>query len=365
MDKKLVASMIVALLASGSALAQSGLTLYGNIDASVVTASGIGPDSDRRWSFGEGNWAPSVWGLKGSEDLGGGMQAHFRLEGGFNAGNGAIANGGTSGVFSRMANVGLSGGFGSVTAGLNLSPFIAAYTSTLGLAGNNFYVPALLMHRDAGTVTDINGNPANLFNGGTDADPLGASTGGFFIPNSITYSLPSEFLAGVTGSVMYAPGGVAGSSSRNRFVSANAGYAFGDLNVVIAGSDRDLQYRQYLVGASVPVGPVKVAANYVRFNPETGGSSNTWVLGAQMKMMPNASVGVNYARNDSAGTPEIYNVSAMYSLSKTTNLYAAVNRASNGVPSSYSALVDASTTSGALAQTGSSTAVIVGIQKGF
>lgn len=364
MDRKLVAPAIVALLASGSALAQTGLTLYGNIDASVVSASNIGPDNDRRWSFGEGNWAPSVWGLKGSEDLGGGMQAHFRLEGGFNSGNGGIANGGTTGIFSRMANVGLSGPFGSVTAGLNLSPFIAAYTSTLGLAGNNFYVPALLMHRDAGTLTNPVGDTVNLYNGGTDADPLGGSTGGFFIPNSITYSIPSEWLAGVTGSFMYAPGGVAGSSSRNRFMSANAGYAFGDLNVVIAASDRDLQYKQWLVGASVPVGPVKLAANYVRFNPDSGGSSNTWVVGAQMKMMPNASVGVNYAHNDSAGTPKIYNLSAMYSLSKTTNLYAAINRATEGVPSSYSALVDASTTSG-IEQTGASTAVIVGIQKGF
>ncbi len=364
MKNRLLAYAILTGLTTAPAWAQSGLTLYGNIDASVVGATGIGPDSDRRWSFGEGNWAPSVWGLKGSEDLGGGVKAHFRLEGGFNSGSGAIANGGTTGVFSRMANVGLSGPFGGVTAGLNLSPFIAAYTSTLGLAGNNFYVPALLMHRDAGTLTNALGDPVSLFNGGTDADPLGGSTGGFFVPNSITYSLPAEWLAGVTGSFMYAPGGVAGSSSRNRFMSANAGYAFGDLNVVVAASDRDLQYRQYLVGASAPLGPVKLAANYVRFNPEAGSSSNTIVLGAQMKMMPNASVGVNFARNDSAGTPKIYNLSAMYSLSKTTNLYAAINRATDGVPSSYSALVDASTVSG-IQQTGSSTALIVGIQKGF
>lgn len=364
MKNKLLATAILAGMAAAPAWAQSGLTLYGNIDASVVSATNIGPANDRRWSFGEGNWAPSVWGLKGTEDLGSGMQAHFRLEGGFNSGNGAIANGGTTGVFSRMANVGLSGPFGSVTAGLNISPFIAAYTSTLGLAGEHFYVPALLMHRDAGTLTNTLGNPVNLYNGGTDADVLGASTGGFFIPNSLTYSIPSEWLAGVTGSFMYAPGGVAGSSEQNRFMSANAGYAFGDLNVMIAGSDREAQYRQWLVGASAPIGPVKVAANYVRFNPETGSSSNTWVLGAQMKMMPNASVGVNYARNDSAGTPEIYNLSAMYSLSKTTNLYAAINRATDGIPSSYSALVDASTTTG-IEQTGSSTAFIVGIQKGF
>lgn len=364
MKKKLLASAILAGLSAAPVWAQSGLTLYGNVDASIVSASGIGADSDRRWSFGEGNWAPSVWGLKGTEDLGGGVKAHFRLEGGFNSGNGAIANGGTTGVFSRMANVGLSGPLGSLTAGLNISPFIGAYTSTLGLTGQHFYVPALLMHRDAGSVNNALGTPVDLTPGGTDADPVGGTTGGFFIPNSVTYSIPSEWLGGVTGSVMYAPGGVAGSSSRNRFVSANAGYAFGDLNVVIAGSDRDQQYRQWLVGASVPVGPVKVAANYVRFNPEAGGSSNTWVVGAQMKMMPNASVGVNYARNDGAGTPDIINLSAVYSLSKTTNLYAAINRATEGISSSYSALVDRATTTG-IDQTGSSTAVIVGLQKGF
>ena len=361
MNKKLLASAILALLASSPAWAESGLTLYGNIDASLVTASGIGTASSRRWSFGEGNWAPSVWGLKGTEDLGNGMKAHFRLEGGFSAANGAIANGGTTGVFSRMANVGLSGPFGSVTAGLNLSPFIAAYTSTLGLAGNNFYVPALLMHRD-GFVGPTSTTPA--YPGGTDADPALGTTGGFFIPNSLTYSLPSEMLAGFTGSIMYAFGGAPGSVSQNRFVSGNVGYAFGPLNVVAAASDRDAQYRQYLLGASVPVGPVKLAANWERFNPVAGATTNTYVIGAEMKLMPAASVGVNYARNDGTNTPEIYNISAVYSLSKTTNLYAAYNHATDGVPSSYSGNNDAAANP-ALLQTGSSNAFIVGIQKGF
>ena len=363
MNKKLLAPAIIGLLASGTACAEAGLTLYGNIDASVVTASGIGADSSRRTSFGEGNWAPSVWGLKGTEDLGGGMKAHFRLEGGFNAGNGGIANGGTTGLFSRMANVGLSGPFGSVTAGLNLSPFIAAYTSTLALAGNNFYVPALQMHR-TGTVLNRAGATVPVFPGGTDADPALGTTGGFFIPNSFTYSLPSELLFGATASVMYSLGGVPGSFAQNRFAAGNIGYAFGELNVVAAISDRDSQYRQWLVGASVPVGPLKVAANYVRFNPQTGDSTNTYTVGAQMKFIPNASVGVNYARNSGPGNPTIMNVSAVYSMSKTTSLYAVFNRATDGVPSSYSALGD----SGAdptLTQLGTSNAVIVGIQKGF
>ena len=105
MNKSLLAptvASVTALLCSSPVLAESGITIYGNIDASVVTATGIGANSERRWSLGEGNWAPSVWGLRGTEDLGNGLQANFHLEGGFSSTNGAIANGGTSGIFSQI-----------------------------------------------------------------------------------------------------------------------------------------------------------------------------------------------------------------------------------------------------------------------
>ncbi len=108
----------------------------------------------------------------------------------------------------------------------------------------------------------------------------------------------------------------------------------------------------------------KIAANYVHFKPEIGESSNTWTVGAQMKPLPNTNVGLNYARNDSTGHPSIINLSAMYSLSKTTNLYAAFNRGTDAAPSSYSGWVDGSANA-TLAQSGSSNALILGLQKGF
>ena len=363
MKKKILTFTLLSLLTSSAAMAQSSLTLYGNIDASVVSASGIGADKDRRTSFGEGNWAPSVWGVQGTEDLGGGMRALFQLEGGYNAGTGAIANGGTSGIFSRLANVGVTGSFGTVKAGLNLSPFIDAYTSVLGLAGNNFYVPALQMHR-AGSVLNSASVSVPAFPGGTDADPGFGTTGGFFIPNSITYSLPADVLGGLRSNILYSFGGTAGSFSKNRFVSGNVGYAYGDLNLVGAISDRDAQYRQWLLGASVPVGSVKLAANYVRFHPETGNSTHTYVLGAETQVIPSTRVGINYARNSGPGKPSIINLSTVYTLSKTTYLYAAFNRATDGVPSSYSAIVD-SGTDATLTQPGTSNAIMVGMQKRF
>jgi predicted porin len=259
-----------------------------------------------------------------------------------------------------MANVGIGGPFGSLSAGLNLSPFIAAYTSTLGLAGNNFYVPALLMHRD-GTVT---GGTIPAFTGGTDADPAFETTGGFFIPSSLTYSVPSDSLGGLNASILYSFGGVPGSAGENRVVAGNIGYHFGSVKLVAAASDRDAQYRQYLIGTSFPLGPVNLAANFVHFDPNVGGSTSTFVIGADMEVMPSTRVGLNYAHNNSVGSPEIINLSAMYALSKSTKLYAAYNHATDGIPSSYSGNNDASGTP-SLTQSGSSNAFMVGIQKGF
>jgi predicted porin len=83
-----------------------------------------------------------------------------------------------------------------------------------------------------------------------------------------------------------------------------------------------------------------------------------------MEVMPSTRVGLNYAHNNSVGSPEIINLSAMYALSKSTKLYAAYNHATDGIPSSYSGNNDASGNL-SLTQSGSSNAFMVGIQKGF
>jgi len=119
MKKTQFALAALALVASTAALAD-GVTVYGAIDASLAKGS----SSETAFS-GAGQMGTSVFGLKGSEDLGGGLTAGFNLEGGLNVGNGSTDNGGPSGsIFDRAANVSLSGGFGSITGGLQLSPFI-------------------------------------------------------------------------------------------------------------------------------------------------------------------------------------------------------------------------------------------------
>jgi predicted porin len=102
-----------------AALAQSTVTLYGRINTTVenqsynnVSRTVVSNNSSR-------------FGLTGSEDLGGGMKAVFRLEGGIASDTGATTGGA---LFGREATVGLSGGFGTVRLGQQA--YLPAYLAT-------------------------------------------------------------------------------------------------------------------------------------------------------------------------------------------------------------------------------------------
>ncbi|WP_118180139.1 porin [Paraburkholderia phosphatilytica] len=101
--------------ASAGAYAQSSVTLYGRIDAGLeymsgvptgVGANGQATGSTHSFRAESGDWGTSLWGLKGSEDLGGGNHAVFHLEGAFNTMNGSL--GASNTLFDRYATVGIS-----------------------------------------------------------------------------------------------------------------------------------------------------------------------------------------------------------------------------------------------------------------
>ncbi|MBX4145612.1 porin, partial [Ralstonia pickettii] len=111
MKKLALSTLSLALLgAAGAAQAQSSVTLYGVIDTSITYVHGNDGQGNNAWSMGSGNLQGSRFGLKGAEDLGGGLKAIFTLESGFNIGNGKLGNNG--GMFNRQAFVGLSSQYG-------------------------------------------------------------------------------------------------------------------------------------------------------------------------------------------------------------------------------------------------------------
>jgi predicted porin len=112
MEEKMKKALLAAALMSAGVIAhaQSSVTLYGRLDAGLEYISGL-PNanytgSTSRWRAESGDWGTSLWGMKGTEDIGGGNKVLFKLEGSFNTMNG---NGpGAGSLFNRWATIGLS-----------------------------------------------------------------------------------------------------------------------------------------------------------------------------------------------------------------------------------------------------------------
>jgi len=99
-----IAVAVSAALAASAAHAQSSVTLYGLVDAGITYTNNVGGSG--RVALVSGNISGSRFGLRGSEDLGGGLKTIFVLENGFNVNNGTLGQGGR--MFGRQAYVGLS-----------------------------------------------------------------------------------------------------------------------------------------------------------------------------------------------------------------------------------------------------------------
>jgi len=69
-------------------MAQSSVTLYGMLDAGIGYTSNVG--GHEKVSLDGGASGSNKWGLRGQEDLGGGLKAVFKLENGFNIATGGI-----------------------------------------------------------------------------------------------------------------------------------------------------------------------------------------------------------------------------------------------------------------------------------
>ncbi len=110
--------------------AQSSVTRYGLIDEGFNYTSNVGGHSN--YQLESGFAQGSRWGLKGTEDLGGGLKAVFQLENGFDVNSGNLGQG--SRMFGRQANVGLSSDrFGTVTVGRqydSVVDYFAPFTET-------------------------------------------------------------------------------------------------------------------------------------------------------------------------------------------------------------------------------------------
>ncbi|MDR5732868.1 porin [Caballeronia sp. LZ025] len=200
MKKSLLALAALGVFA-GAAHAQSSVTLYGIIDAGFLYSNNSA--GQKQYALNSGNVQGSRWGLRGTEDLGGGLKALFVLENGFNVFNGRLGQGGAE--FGRQAYVGLSTAqFGTVTLGRQYDS-VVDYTGAFEVGSQ--------------WATYFGAHPGDL-------DNMNNSNR---VNNAIKFT--SANYAGFTFGGLYSLGGVAGQFNRNQIWSVGLGYSRGPLQL--------------------------------------------------------------------------------------------------------------------------------------
>lgn len=308
---------VAALAAVSAANAQSNVTLYGRVDLGYqYTSKSIGAGGAANVNAGSvselynGGILPSIWGLRGTEDLGGGLNAFFNLESHLNADNGTT----TGGLFRRQANVGIKGGFGSVALGRQYSPALLAH---LGTDPRGFKEQFSMLYPYAFNQTAAGG-----------ANDLGV-----FLGNAVSYS---NSFGPVNVGVAYAFGEQAGSTSNGNTVSVGGSYTG---PVTVSASYQKIKTNagvgdttQYGLGVAVPVGPLKVKGLYLKNKSDAGVLAagretdvDAWGLGVDYAWGANTTTLAYYLGKDkdfTADRTKTLVLSNDYALSKRTTLYA-------------------------------------------
>lgn len=347
MKKTLIALAVLAT--SGAAMAQSTFTLYGIADASLERQKG----STSVNKLTSGGLQGSRFGLKGSEDLGGGLKGVFQIESGFNLDDGtgaqarstandvyelprvpndkpvATTAGSTARLFGRQAYLGLEGSFGAVRLGRQYTP-IGNVADMVGTKG--YDVLAL-------TKTISGGGNSGL-------------TDGYRADNAITYRSPS--ISGFTAEGQYSLNtngseiNSGTSPKQGRAFSFNGIYANGPiraavgyitLNDVNATVDADQKRNEILVVGGYNLGVANLTGYFSQTEVGTGSSkaaqkmevyglSAAFPMGA-ITLTPGIAMAkdVNGATNDDDAT--FFTLQAKYDLSKRTALYSNITSVSN------------------------------------
>lgn len=213
--RRTLLSLAALAAASTTVQAQSSVTLFGVMDAAVRQVKNGSAGSQAQLASGSNT--TSRWGLRGVEDLGGGMQAGFHLESQLNVDNGTVD---ATRFFGRRATVSLSGGFGELRLGRDYTPTAYnTFSDEFGIVGVG---------------------SRGIFSYGAGSNLGSPASTVLRTDNSVGYFLPN--LGGVYGHLQFSAGeGVVG----NQYAGGRIGYKQQAMDVAVA-------YGQTDTGAGTP-----------------------------------------------------------------------------------------------------------------
>lgn len=289
---------------SGSAAAQSSVTVYGVVDTNVTYGHGS-LRSDK--AVGTGGLAGSRLGFRGTEDLGGGLRANFAFEHGFNSDIGTAA----AVFWNRQSLVGLAGPLGEVQLGRLYTPTFMVHAiydafGPQGVAAQQ----VLLSSLEIGQAAGIRAN------------------------NAVQYQTPAT-LGGFVAQLMTTDS----DGTPGKYSGARVGYAGGALSadVAVARYDNNAigDVKTVTVGARYRIGSLAVFGLYDR--ARSGLASRTqglqmslsWTMGSTELKASVAESSVQSAAGVDIGTTRRLGVGAVHNLSRRTALYTSLARVTN------------------------------------
>jgi predicted porin len=340
MKKSLIALAVLA--ASGAAMAQSSVTLYGWLDTYVGSIKTEGaPGSVTNTVLNGGAVNGNRWGIKGTEDLGGGLKANFNLQQGFSIDSGAASTpagfkASTAG-FNRQSWVGFSGDFGAVKLGRMTSVFDDVEGASDAVLDSSLS-PMNSVFRTTSTGSSL---IPNVVVSGYDK----------YLSNNIQYESP--VMSGFKVSGSYALGedklpaatatNTADATSETNFAVTYVGgplsgeLAYQTSKTTLIGKSNKNFLR---LGAAYVFGPAKVKGTYGKagnVGNVSGADATEWQLGLDYSVSPTFTLTGSYAKstdNSTQSTPALngagglgevsrngVGIGGAYTLSKRTYLY--------------------------------------------
>ncbi|WP_322048105.1 porin [Paraburkholderia sp. J67] len=300
------------------------VTLYGTIDNGITYISNVA--GGKQIEMQPGIMWKSGFGVRGTEDLGGGSSFFFDVSHSFNASNGAdYGYGPQIGVRNDT--------WGTLTVG-QLNDFMFQ-SLTLSRWGPELYAMPPY-NSSAGPFSGFNLNMGSLdFNG---------VIGWYLFNNAVSYRTPAIY--GLSLGAMYAFGGVPGHTGRGNTQSFGADYSCGPLQLDAAYTytrDTDIvndgqALRNVGFGGRLSIGIGSIDALYTNSrNPNNGAGAQVVSFGGFYPVTPNVTLSLHYQYNWGNAVlnhdhDHQVSVGAFYGLSKRTDIYAiAVYQRASGV----------------------------------
>ncbi|RJP63079.1 MAG: porin [Comamonadaceae bacterium] len=310
MKKSLIALAVLAT--TGAAMAQSNVTLYGSIDTSIgsskIGAPGVASSTSNMFS---GNLTATRWGVRGTEDLGGGLKAIFALEQAFDSSDGTQAAGS---AFNRMSIVGLTGGFGTVKFGRHDTSFDDI--RDLSVSNNIFNSPNFATTEAVAGTTGYAG-VGQLADYGDRAS------------NQIRYESPSfggfsaGFSYGLDEQTAPVERDVTAFNLRYKAGNLDVGYGYQENANEVAASN--LEYNT--LGAAYNFGSFRISGGWNRVKNQTSRKSDAYSIGAVVPVgAMDFSLGYSTAKAKQGSATfekgDAFSAAVVYNMSKRTRVYA-------------------------------------------